>query len=103
MSVYHFTRPPDHIRKAKLDNLALVPASLLPFKAQWQAIANSHPQGTVLIILPDTDGPQKKTIEKVIFMLKYNGHQVVTMPADEIKPAKNLEVKQLELIQQTAI
>ncbi|GEM_PF-1214461 len=86
MNNYHFTRPPDYIKKAKLDNLALVPASLLPFKAQWQAIANSHPQGTVFIILPPADAPQRKTIDKLVAMLEYEGHRVATMPADEIGP-----------------
>jgi hypothetical protein len=38
-----------------LDNLALVPASLLPFKAQYQHLANTLPKGDILIILPATD------------------------------------------------
>ncbi len=36
MSIYRVTRPPRRLRKARLDNLVLVPASLLPFKEQWQ-------------------------------------------------------------------
>ncbi len=35
MSGYRITRPPRRLRKARLDNLVLVPASLLPFKEQW--------------------------------------------------------------------
>lgn len=49
-----FTRPPLGLRRAKLDNLALVPASLLPFKAKWQRLANDLPEGNILIILPET-------------------------------------------------
>ncbi len=86
MNVYRLTRPPVHIKNGRLDNLALVPASLLPFKAQWQGIANSHPTGTVFIILPSTNGPQRKTIEKVVSILEYERHRVATMPADEIGP-----------------
>jgi hypothetical protein len=36
MSGYRITRPPRRLRKARLDNLVLVPASLLPFKEPWQ-------------------------------------------------------------------
>src|SRR5205823_3714796 len=34
------TSPPKALRRAKLDNLTLVPGHLLPFKAQYQRIAN---------------------------------------------------------------
>ena len=50
MSAYRFRRPPRVLRKAQLDNLALVPASLLPFKEQYQQIANELPHGVSLII-----------------------------------------------------
>ncbi len=43
---YQFRRHPRALRKSKLDNLALVPASLLPFKEQWQEVANSKQQGS---------------------------------------------------------
>ena len=46
---YHIGRPPRAIRKAKLDNIALVPASLLPQKGKYQTIANNLPKGGVLI------------------------------------------------------
>ena len=32
--------PPAAVRRATLDNLALVLDSLLPFKKEWQALAN---------------------------------------------------------------
>ena len=49
-----FTRAPRalHRRTVKLDNLALVPASLLPYKAQWQQLANELPTGSVLVCVP---------------------------------------------------
>lgn len=47
-----FTPPPRALRRAKLDNLALLPASLLPFKAEYQAIANQQAPGTTLVVLP---------------------------------------------------
>jgi hypothetical protein len=47
-----FGAPPPALRKAHLDNLAIVPASLLPGKAEWQALANALPAGSTLIVLP---------------------------------------------------
>ena len=43
-----FGRPPAPLRRpgVTLDNIALVPASLLPFKPTYQAIANELPRGT---------------------------------------------------------
>jgi hypothetical protein len=57
--------PPPALRKAKLDNLALLPASLLPFKAEYQAIANEQPPGTTLVVLPATDSLPRRTLEQV--------------------------------------
>ena len=47
-----FTPPPRALKRAKLDNLALVPASSLPYRDEYQAIANSQPPGTTLVVLP---------------------------------------------------
>jgi hypothetical protein len=54
MRRYRFTRPPYGLRRrpARLDNIALVPASLLVYREHWQAIANSLPHGEMLIVLP---------------------------------------------------
>ena len=82
MSVYRVTRPPRRIRKARLDNLALVPASLLAFKEQYQQIANALPRGATLIILPPSLKQQRRTCEKVAATLRARGHQVLTLPAD---------------------
>jgi hypothetical protein len=50
---YRFMRPPNAIRRGqvKLDNVALVPANPLPFKREYQEIANGLPQGGILIVL----------------------------------------------------
>ena len=45
----HIGKPPRAIRKAKLDNIALVPASLLSRKGKYQTIANNLPGQGVLI------------------------------------------------------
>ena len=46
---YQIVRAPKAVRKARLDNVALVPASLLPKKGKYQTIANNLPKGGILI------------------------------------------------------
>src|SRR5437870_587869 len=61
---YHLAEPPKALgrRGVRLDNVALMPASALPYKDKWQAIANRLPNGEVLILLPAADKPQRKTL-----------------------------------------
>ena len=51
MQRFPFSRPPRALRRpgVRLDNVALVPASLLPFKREWQAVAYGLPKGSVLL------------------------------------------------------
>jgi len=47
---YRLTNPPKALLKARLDNIAIVPASMLGLKALWQTAANTLPQGGVLLL-----------------------------------------------------
>ncbi len=80
---YRFTRPPTRLRRARLDNIALVPATLLFHKAKYKALANRLPTGSVLICTSPLPR-QKKTLEKVADFLRTTGHQVTTIPAEHI-------------------
>ena len=71
-----FTPPPRALRKAKLDNLALLPASLLPFKAEYQAIANQQAPGTTLVVLPTGDSLPRRTLERVVTRMQAKGQPV---------------------------
>src|SRR3712207_2901903 len=73
------TRPP-------VENLALVPASLLPQKATYQRLANQLPAGVVLVVLPTEDGAEKQTLEETVRRLRTKGHLVTTLTADELRP-----------------
>jgi hypothetical protein len=79
MRPLRFSRPPRALRKARLDNLVLVPASLLPFKAQYQQIANQQPQGTTLVVLPEDDEAQRQRLESVAATMQAKGRSVVKM------------------------
>ncbi len=78
-----WSRPPRALRKAKLDNLALVPGSLLPFKEEWQKLANDLPEGSTLIILPCSNGSARQTLEKVSRSMKAKGQRVTTLSQDQ--------------------
>lgn len=51
---------------------------------QWQALAKSLPRGTVLIIMPDSAGVQRRTLEKVATVLEAKGHKVTTLSAEQV-------------------
>jgi hypothetical protein len=48
----------------RLDNLALVPASLLPHRTTYQRLANQLPAGAVLVVLPTEPSPERQTSRK---------------------------------------
>jgi hypothetical protein len=58
---YRFSEPPERLKKARLDNIALVPASLLPLKGTYQVLANRLPTGSVLVV-PGTPRQKKRLI-----------------------------------------
>jgi hypothetical protein len=70
--------------RGKLNNLAVVPARLLPFKAQWQTMANGLPQGTVLVILPRTNGTARQSAKMVVSYLRAEGHAVSVMATERL-------------------
>ena len=77
---YRIVRAPRAVRKARLDNVALVPASLLLRKGKYQRIANNLPRGGVLIC--QTPKRQRIThiLVRVASWLSKNGHFVRTLP-----------------------
>jgi hypothetical protein len=66
------------------DNIALAPASLLPYRARYQAIANGLPRGDILIVLPTTDSPQKRTLEHTAQLFEAKGKRVTTITATDV-------------------
>jgi len=82
MQQYRFTNPPRILRKATLDNIILVPASALPFKAQYQKIANSLPKGSVLICHTRENTGQQKLLETVSVLFQQRGHTVTMLSTD---------------------
>jgi hypothetical protein len=83
---YRFAPPPSPFRRrtVRLGNVALVSASLLPYKKEWQAIANREPHGSTLIVLPHAGGPQRLTCERVAADLTARGRPVRVVSADQV-------------------
>ena len=81
-----FRRPPASLRRpgVTFDNIALVPASLLPFKAKYQAIANHLPRGTVLLVLPRRRSAQRKLLVQLAGLFARRGHQIATRTMEEV-------------------
>jgi hypothetical protein len=67
--------PPQALQHARLDNIALVPASLLPLKGTYQPIANKLPTGSVLCV-PGTQ-KQRTIMATVTKFFKDHGHIVI--------------------------
>ena len=79
---YHFSEPPARLKKARLDNIALVPASLLPLKETYMSLANTYPTGSVLCV--QGTQRQQKIMAKVTSFFRDHGRSVITMPLENI-------------------
>ena len=77
---YHIGRPPRAIRKAKLDNIVLVPASLLYQKGKYQTIANNLPGRGVLICRTEKKERISRILDNVAAFLRQRGHFVRLLP-----------------------
>lgn len=79
---YQFSEPHARLRKARLYNISLVPASLLPLKGTYQNVANSYPIGSVLCI--SGTAKQQKIIATITQFFRDHGRSVITMPIEKI-------------------
>ena len=80
VAIPHIGKPPRTIRKAKLDNIALVPASLLFQKGKYQTIANNLPGEGVLICEADKKERISRILEHVADFFRQNGRVVKMLP-----------------------
>ncbi len=77
---YPIGKPPRAIRKAKLDNIALVPASLLSRKGKYQTIANNLPGRGALICEANKTEKISHILERVATFFRQNGRVVKMLP-----------------------
>ena len=81
-------RGPRALRRpqVRLDNLTLVPASLLPRKADYEAIANDLPRGEVLLVLPPAGSPERDTMQRVAQLFRAKGRHVTVLTEERLPP-----------------
>ena len=76
-------RPP-----VRLDNITLVPAHLLPRKAEYQALANELPQGDILLILPPPDSRERSAMERVAARFRAKGRHATVLTEERLQPVE---------------
>jgi hypothetical protein len=69
----------------RLDNLTLVPAHLLPRKADYQAIANQLPAGDILLVLPPVDSRERTTMARVARLFRAKGRHVTVLTEERLE------------------
>ena len=81
-------RGPRALRRpqVRLDNLTLVPASLLRRKADYEAIADQLPRGEVLLVLPPPGSPERTTMQRVAQLFRAKGRRVTVLTEERLRP-----------------
>ncbi len=78
-----------HRPQVQLDNIALVPAHLLPRKAEYQALANELPYGDILVVLPPPESRERPTMERVAQLFRAKGRHVTVLSEERLALAGN--------------
>jgi hypothetical protein len=81
---YRFTNPPKALLNARLDNIAIVPASLLPLMETLKEKVNTLPKGGVFLCYAKENTRQRKILERVEETFREHGHAVRSMSIGEV-------------------
>ena len=80
-TTYTIGDPPKALKQARvMDNISLVPASLLAHKGKYQTITNNLPKGGILICEQQAKPRLQAILTKVASFLREQGHFVKTLP-----------------------
>ena len=80
---YRLTNPPKALRKARLDNIAIVPASMLPLTQTLKEKVNTLPKGGVFLCYAQENTRQRKILERVGEAFREQGHTVMNLSMGE--------------------
>jgi nitrogen regulatory protein PII-like uncharacterized protein len=67
-----------------MDNIAILPASMLPLKEALQELVNTLPQGAVLLCHAEENTRQRKLLERVEETFREQGHTVMNLSMGEV-------------------
>ena len=81
---YHFTKPPKALFKSKLDNIAIVPASMLPFTKTIQQVLNNLPKEAVFLCHAEENIRQRTLLERVEEIFRQQGHAVMNLSMEQV-------------------
>jgi hypothetical protein len=83
-NAYQFAKLPKALLKDRLANIAIVPASMLPFQKTLQELINTLPQGAVFLCHAEENPRQRKLLERVEETFKQQGHAVMNLSMREV-------------------
>ena len=81
---YRLTNPPKALLKVRMDNIAIVPASMLPLTQIVKEQVNTLPKGGVFLCYAQENSRQKKILERVGETFREQGHAVRSMSMGEV-------------------
>jgi hypothetical protein len=81
---YRLTNPPKAILNARLDNIAIVPASMLLLSETLKGKVNTLPKGGVFLCYAQENTRQRKILERVEETFREHGHAVRSMSMGEV-------------------
>ena len=70
--------------RAKLDNIAIVPASMLVGKESLQETVNTLPRGQVFLCHTKENTKQKRILERVKEVFRRLGYGVTLLPMEQV-------------------
>ena len=81
---YRLPNPPTALLKARMDNIAIVPASMLPLTETLKERINTLPQGAVFLCYAEENSRQRKILERVEETFREQGHVVRSLSMREV-------------------
>jgi hypothetical protein len=84
---YRLTSPPKALLKARMDNIAIVPASMLPLTQALKGKVNTLPKGGVFLCYAKENSRQRKVLERVGETFREHGHVVRSLSMSEVNKA----------------
>lgn len=76
------TRP--QTAKYTIGNVALIPASLLPFRDEWRRLAATLPAGEILMVVPSGPDPLRGVMRILSPALRDRGRHITAISTDRI-------------------
>jgi hypothetical protein len=81
---YRLTHPPQALLRARLDNIAIVPASMLPLPQTLKEQVNTLPKGGVFLCYAQGNSRQQKILARVEETFREHGHVVRSLSLREV-------------------